>query len=820
MGDNMEIINLNTNETLKTLNTSINGLNDKEVKIRIKKYGKNKFYLTNSIFKSILSQIFKPYFLILIFFIFSTLIIKSYYNSIIIGIALLLNIIFDILLNYKNEYPIILEKLSIGKTLVIRNGKKTKIKPKYLTVGDIVVIKKNNIIKADIKIITENNIKIKSPLNNNYSDENNILYAGDYILDGSGMGVVFAIGKNTEIYKISKKISTKNKQGNPFKEYLKKLNKKLLILTIITLILEILLLYLKKKKNIFIINQLSKLTLFLTPLPILILLFFILYFNKNKFKNTSFNNLYSILNVGNISTIILDKNFLTLNELTAKIIQLEDDSVYEVEGNGYNCKGDIIPINSSAKYKDSLYYLSMIGKLISLGNNLIIDKNNTLQNFSNEVELASNILNKKINNVTYESNIIKEIKNENYTILFYKENNITKFCIRGNVEKILNFYKGDTESILNKANNLKNLNYIVIGIFEGQIEKSKNKKKLSEKDIKNLNFIGIVGFIKPLKDNSATLIETLKKEDIRLIITDNQSSNYEHFAKSIDFTIKKSQIVNNEDIKHNFNLGKRIFNDFVNDIKIISNVNKDNLIKIINSLKKQGETIAFINNDIENNDIVTISNISISENNSIDNYTDFKINELENIIDNINKSKRINETIDKLTKHFWNYKFLEILSILTAHLFNNLFNISIIQILLLNLSFIILTFLLIKNNKNCKESKCKGAFILLLNYFFILLFIVFTNICKFKFINIDSSIIFLILYSQVILLYYYQNNENSIFNWKNNWKDNLIITVYSLILVLSFMARINIFNFLILLGIILIIIAIIEFKKSRNAISN
>ena len=54
--------------------------------------------------------------------------------------------------------------------------------------------------------------------------EFNTLLAGDYIKCGSGMGIVFNIGKNTEIYKLALKISKKRKQKLPFQNKVKKFN--------------------------------------------------------------------------------------------------------------------------------------------------------------------------------------------------------------------------------------------------------------------------------------------------------------------------------------------------------------------------------------------------------------------------------------------------------------------------------------------------------------------------------------------------------------------------------------------------------------------
>ena len=102
----MDITNLNTNDTLKKLNTSIKGLSSNEALKRIKKYGQNNVNLTNQFLKCSLIQIFNPINLILLITLILQLIINNYNDAIIFGSLLLINIILNLILEYKNVYPI------------------------------------------------------------------------------------------------------------------------------------------------------------------------------------------------------------------------------------------------------------------------------------------------------------------------------------------------------------------------------------------------------------------------------------------------------------------------------------------------------------------------------------------------------------------------------------------------------------------------------------------------------------------------------------------------------------------------------------------
>ena len=185
VGDNMDFSKLSIDETFNNLNTSIKGLSNDEVLKRKKKYGLNTFKHKNIFFNLLLKQLFNPIILLLIIALVLKITNKSY-DSIIILIIIFMNMLFNTILEYKYEYPINFNKLKFKKATVIRDGKKIKIKPKNITIGDILVIEKNNYIKADIKVAVGNDIEIESPLNNVYN-ESNILLAGDYVKCGSGM---------------------------------------------------------------------------------------------------------------------------------------------------------------------------------------------------------------------------------------------------------------------------------------------------------------------------------------------------------------------------------------------------------------------------------------------------------------------------------------------------------------------------------------------------------------------------------------------------------------------------------------------------------
>ena len=819
VGDNMDFRKLSIDEIFNTLNTSIKGIDNEEVLKRKKKYDLNRFKVKNIFFNLFLKQLFNPIILLLIIALIFKITNKSY-DSIILFVIIFLLVLFNATLEFKYEYPINFNKLKFKKAVVIRNGKKIKIRPKNITIGDILVIEKNSYVKADIKVVVGNDIEIISPLNNNY-DEFNVLLAGDYIKCGSGMGIVFNIGKNTEIYKLALKTSKKRKQRLPFQNKIKKFNLKIALFSLFSSLLLALILYINKIDSYLLIKQSINLIIASIPIFYIFVLVLTLYCYKRKYKNI--NSLSLLGSIGEIDTIICNKEDLfTLNEMSSKVVELIDGSIYNVEGTGYNDCGNIVPINPKAKYKDSLYNLSLLGKLVSLNNKAALKYEEDKWNYSgNPFDIALISLNQKINHVTFDNKIVYEINNDNYLIAFYKEDNITKYCIRGNIENIIGFCPDEKDIILEKYDKLKALGYKVLGVAYGSV---KNKKKYSEKEIKNCSFLGLVGFINPLKEDSINSIKRAFDENINVIVNCSEDVNTsEIFGKELNIINKRNEIACLDDVIHNHNLGERIFNEFIKDIKIFSNVDSSNLLHVINSFKRNGKKVAFISNNVEDIDVLKHSNISITSNDSIIKCSsDFVINNnLDKVIDIIKDGKSIINVIHNLGNYLFLSKFMEIFIILLFNIFNPKVIIPINFILWLDISIYILSLGLVLRVFDINGSNYTKILFSFKNDIFKWLItgiLISSLVYMFKISNI-YSILFLIVILYSTLLFIFKTNFSK-YEFKKIIKLYLFILLYIIIQSLIFSIKLDIKNIIIIdfIGLLpLIIMELIKFiqKKSR-----
>jgi len=207
---------LSSEETIKFLETTIDGLSTEEADNRIKKFGYNEILETkrNSFF-----EFFKRYWgpmpWLLEFAIVLTVILKHYVESEIIFTLLTLNAIIGYLQSQNSQKAVemLKKKLEI-KAKVLRDGKWILKEAKDIVLGDITTIKLGDLVPADVNIISGEISADESALTGESLPKNlhqsDIIYSSSIIKRGEAKCVVVNTGGNTyfgktvELVKIAK----------------------------------------------------------------------------------------------------------------------------------------------------------------------------------------------------------------------------------------------------------------------------------------------------------------------------------------------------------------------------------------------------------------------------------------------------------------------------------------------------------------------------------------------------------------------------------------------------------------------------------------
>ena len=229
-----EPFSLSINSVVKSLNSNTNyGLTESEVKVRINKYGKNEAanQRPESKWKVLIDQCNDPIIFILIIAAGLTFLFN---NDLRETIAIITVILITIIIGFIMELQGIrsletLRQMGFTESTVLRDGKIKTIKSSVLVPGDIILLEAGDIVSADARLITVENLAIKEALltgesrdifkhinsiskNTKLCDRKNMVFKGTTVEQGSAKAIVVHTGKNTQLGKIQQMGSAIEKQ--------------------------------------------------------------------------------------------------------------------------------------------------------------------------------------------------------------------------------------------------------------------------------------------------------------------------------------------------------------------------------------------------------------------------------------------------------------------------------------------------------------------------------------------------------------------------------------------------------------------------------
>ncbi len=245
--------NLKSSEALEKLNSSKSGLNNLEIRDRLKKYGKNELEKEKK--QTFLKSFFKQFLNIMVAILLvsavvslTVAIINKEYADLFEGFVILFIVIMNALIGVFQEnkaQACINDLQKFEKTIVkvVRNGVVLNVDSTELVPGDIVEMEAGNIVMADIRLLESNNFSCDESsltgeslpveknadlvLNKNtpLAERKNMAYSGSMVTNGKAKGVVVATGKNTELGKIANLLFNAKKEITPLQKSIDKIGK-------------------------------------------------------------------------------------------------------------------------------------------------------------------------------------------------------------------------------------------------------------------------------------------------------------------------------------------------------------------------------------------------------------------------------------------------------------------------------------------------------------------------------------------------------------------------------------------------------------------
>lgn len=563
-------------DVINELKSSITGLSKSESLKRLNKNGKNVLpsKKRDSILKIFFSELTAPIEIILIL----TVIISLCIGEVVDACVILFIILVDVIMGTYQENKALksaeaLSKMLMIKAKVLRDNIEMEINSEDIVVGDIILVDSGTKITCDARIIDSQNLQVDEASLTGESmavsknnevlkkdvilvERTNMLYAGTNVMTGRAKAICVHTSINTEIGKIASTVANAEDEKSPLTIRIDKFSKQLSMLMGVVALLSALILYIKG----FEINTifLSVVALAVSAMPeglsLALTMALTIASNRMSKKNVIVKRLNAVESLGSCTVIASDKTgTLTVNEQTARKIWLANGDLFEVSGTGYKVNGEVKSFD-----KKDLKMAERLAMLCALNNEAHFSKE---EYHGDSIDIAFLVLKEKMK---IKSKLKKKVmipyeSEKRYSAVFYEENGELRCTVKGSLEKIMAFSK--------KLKKYEKVNeefskdgYRVIAVCDGVV------KSTNEKDIKNLDFLGMVAFIDPVRDEAISSIKECHQAGIKVVmVTGDHPLTAYAIAKDLNLVSSIDEVATGKDIEVAYKKGK---NTLINILKI------------------------------------------------------------------------------------------------------------------------------------------------------------------------------------------------------------------------------------------------------------
>ena len=574
------------------------GLTKTEASARIKKYGLNVY--TSQKPKNplliLLEQFKSPIVYLLVFGAVVSLFFKDYIEAAAILVVIMVNALIGFLMEMQARSSMkALKEMDIIKTKVLRDRKTEIIPAENLTLGDIVMLEAGDLIPGDGRLLVANQLKCdessltgeslpteknieKLSKDTDLGDLQNMVFKGSSVMNGTGKAVITSIAQHTELGKISSLVDNSIETATPLDKKLAVLSKTLIWLTLILTSIFAITGIVQGKDWVIIIKTSIVLAIAAFPegLPIVSTVALANGMLLMAKRNAIVKKLSAVETLGSTNVILTDKTgTLTENKIYVETLAFPE------ENRKVSIEKDILVFKDGAieKSQQNFEKLRLVGALC---NDASIKKAGKKDLIGDPIDIAliqfANASDLKTDEIKTQFERISEVP-------FSSETKIMG-TLHKSPDGFLVAAKGSVENLLEKCTkiqigeNVKDLDETARKSILESSEKmaadglrvlafsNREGKDFGKDDfLKELVFLGMIGFLDPPRLDIKSAIHSCKDAGIKVVmITGDHPLTALNIAKKVGLV---------EETEQNFIIGK--------DLPIMKSLSKDWKIKILST---------------------------------------------------------------------------------------------------------------------------------------------------------------------------------------------------------------------------------------------
>lgn len=574
-------------------------------------------------------QLFDPMILILLGAALFSAILGEYIEAIIISSIVVLNTIIGIVQERKAQSSLAaLRDMSAPMAHVVRNGKEKLIPAKELVVGDIVNLHDGDMVPADMRLIETANLKIQEasltgesvPVKKDANailaqdcalgDRRNMAFSSSIVTYGRGQGVVTTIGMNTEMGAIAEMLEDQTQTETPLKRKLTRVGQLLTIIGIIICVLVFILgaIYQKPLVPQFLVAISLAISIIPEGLPATATIVMALGVKRMVKRNALIKKLPAVETLGSATVICSDKTgTLTLNKMTVTQIATDDFSHAIDVKSMQNSPGV-----QALAYADALCNDASINGKHEIGDPTEI----ALIPFAQKLGLEQSKLKEehpRLFEQPFDSDrkrmtTLHEIDNQYVAFTKGAADEILPLCsqimINNNVRPIT---EHDQKQIMQLTKSMSADALRVLGFATKVV---KNIPDAGTDLENNLTFIGVSGMIDPPREEVAESVQTCRDAGIRTImITGDHKITALAIAKKLNIYQNGDLAISGSELDQ---MSDQQLDEAVKRATVFARVSPADKLRIIQSLKRNGEVTAMTGDGVNDSPALKAADIGVA----------------------------------------------------------------------------------------------------------------------------------------------------------------------------------------------------------------
>ncbi|WP_077620675.1 cation-translocating P-type ATPase [Bacillus sinesaloumensis] len=619
----MEFYRQDKEDVLQSLESSMNGLGQEEVKSRLEKDGYNEIKDREKVptWKLFIETFKDPMVLVLLIAAGIQVALGSLVESLIILLVIILNSIISVVQTKKAESSLeALRSMSAPEAKVIRKGTKQKIPARELVPGDIVLLEAGDYVPADGRILQGASLKVNEGMLTGESeaveknsdtilddaplgDRLNVVYSGSLVVYGNGTFVVTGTGEKTEIGKIADMLNKAEQKQTPLQRKLEHFSKRL---GIAILILSILIFALQAGRiwfgadNVDMGTALLKALMFSVavavaaiPEALSAIVTIVLSVGTNKMakQHAIIRKLPAVETLGSASVIATDKTgTLTQNKMTVTDYFVPGNSNKQLNGNPESWSAsEKLLVQIAVLCNDS--YINNEGKeigdptevaLIHFANQNNKDYEEIRKTYPREEELPFDSDRKLMSTVNTIDNERLMLTKGGPDVMFSRASHV---LIDGKEEPLteerLNELQQENESFSRQA--LRVLAY-------GYKKLPKDQQSISESDEHELTLVGLTAMIDPPREEVYEAIRNATSAGIKTVmITGDHKTTAQAIGRDIGLMDEDDIAVSGQELDA---MSDEELDQKLEDISVYARVSPENKIRIVQAWQRKNQVTA------------------------------------------------------------------------------------------------------------------------------------------------------------------------------------------------------------------------------------